>query len=63
MLAPGQPGSSRELITQEDATGQQLLGFIEADRKSGKHLTGYEYAVLAINLGYEVFGLGRLHHA
>jgi hypothetical protein len=49
------------LITQEDATGQQLLGFVEADRKSGKQLTGYEYAVLVANLDYEVLGLEQLY--
>lgn len=49
------------LISQEDDSGQQLLGFIEVDRKSGKRLTGYEYAVLVANLDYEVLGLGQLY--
>lgn len=52
---------SEMLITQEDATGQQYLGFIEADRKSGKQLTGYEYAVLVTNLEHEVLSLGQLY--
>ena len=49
------------LIAQEDETGQQLLGFIEADRKTGKQITGYEYAVLVTNLEHEVLSLGQLY--
>jgi hypothetical protein len=49
------------MITQEDETGQQLLGFIEADRSAGKKITGYEYAVLVTNLDYEVLSLGQLY--
>jgi Transposase DDE domain len=48
------------LIAQED-NGQQLLGFIQADRKTGKRLTGYEYAVLVTNLDYEILSLGQLY--
>ncbi len=48
------------LIAQED-NGQQVLGFIEADRKAGKRLTGYEYAVLVTNLDQEVLTLGQLY--
>ena len=55
------PLQGEMLITQEDDSGQQLLGFIEADRKSGKRLTGYEYAVLVTNLDYEILGLGQLY--
>ena len=55
------PLQGEMLISQEDDSGQQLLGFIEADRKSGKRLTGYEYAVLVTNLDYEVLGLGQLY--
>jgi len=49
------------MITQEDETGQQLLGFIEADRSAGKKITGYEYAVLVTNLDYELLSLGQLY--
>jgi len=49
------------LITRENETGQQLLGFIETDRKTGKQLTGYEYAVLVTNLDYEILSLGQLY--
>jgi len=49
------------MITQEDESGQQLLGFIEADRKTGKKITGYEYAVLVTNLDYEILSLGQLY--
>jgi len=49
------------MIAQEDETGQQLLGFIEADRSAGKKITGYEYAVLVTNLDYEILSLGQLY--
>jgi hypothetical protein len=39
-----------------------MLGFIEADRKAGKRITGYEYAVLVTNLDHEVLSLGALPH-
>jgi Transposase DDE domain len=55
------PLQGEMLLAQEDDSGQQLLGFIEADRKAGKQLTGYEYAVLVTNLDYEVLGLGQLY--
>ena len=55
------PLQGEMLITQADETGQQLLGFIEADRKTGKQLTGYEYAVLVTNLDHEVLSLGQLY--
>jgi hypothetical protein len=55
------PLQGEMLITQEDDSGQQLLGFIEADRKTGKSLTGYEYAVLVTNLDFEVLSLGQLY--
>ena len=48
------------LVAQED-DGQQLLGFIEADRKAGKRITGYEYAVLVTNLDVEILSLGQLY--
>lgn len=55
------PLQGEMLIAQEDDHGQQLLGFIEADRKTGKQLTGYEYAVLVTNLDHEVLSLGQLY--
>lgn len=48
------------LITGED-NGQQVLGFIEADRRSGQQITGYEYAVLVTNTAYEILSLGQLY--
>ena len=48
------------LVAQED-NGQQLLGFIEADRKAGKRITGYEYAVRVTNLDHEILSLGQLY--
>ena len=41
--------------------GQQLLAFVEADRKTGKGITGYEYAVLVTNTDYEILTLGQLY--
>jgi len=54
------PLQGEVLIAQED-NSQQLLGFIEADRKAGKRITGYEYAVLVTNLDYEILSLGQLY--
>lgn len=51
------PLQGEMLIAQEDDSGQQLLGFIEADRKTGKQITGYEYAVLVANLEHELLSL------
>jgi hypothetical protein len=47
-------------LLQED-NGQRLLGFVEADRRAGRQITGYEYAVLVTNTGYEILGLGQLY--
>ena len=55
------PIQGEMLIAQEEEDGQQLLGFIEADRKGGKRITGYEYAVLVTNLDDEVLTLGQLY--
>ena len=55
------PLKGEMLIAQEDPSGQQLLGFIEADRKHGKQITGYEYAVLVTNLDHEILSLGQLY--
>ena len=40
---------------------QGLLGFVEADRKAGKRVTGYEHAVLVTNLDHEILALGQLY--
>lgn len=50
------------VVAGDDAEdGQQVLAFIEADRKAGKGITGYEYAVLVTNTDYEVLSLGQLY--
>jgi hypothetical protein len=54
------PLQGEMLVAQED-DGQQVLGFIEADRKAGKRITGYEYAVLVTNLENEILSLGQLY--
>lgn len=50
-----------EMVLEGEANGQQLLAFVEADRKAGKGITGYEYAVLVTNTDYEVLSLGQLY--
>lgn len=49
------------LITQEDGSGQQWLGFVEATRGRGPGAKGYEYAVLVTNLKLEILSLGQLY--
>ena len=50
-----------EIVLSGEDNGQQLLGFIEADRRAGKEITGYEYAVLVSNTDYEILSLGQLY--
>jgi len=50
-----------EIVLAGEECGQQLLGFIEADRRAGKEITGYEYAVLVTNTDYEILSLGQLY--
>jgi len=50
-----------EILIAENEDGQELLGFVEADRKTGKRTTGYEYAVLVTNLDHEILSLGQLY--
>ena len=52
------PLQGEVLIAQEDS-GQQLLGFIQADRKEGERITGNEHAVLVTNLDHEILSLGH----
>jgi len=49
------------MMAGDEDDGQQFLAFIEADRKTGKGITGYEYAVLVTNTDYEVLSLGQLY--
>ena len=50
-----------EIILSGEDDGQQVLAFIEADKKAGKRITGYEYAVLVTNTDYEILTLGQLY--
>lgn len=50
-----------EMLVTEESDGQGFLGFIEADRKTGKRITGYEYAVLVTNLDHGIMALGQLY--
>jgi hypothetical protein len=50
-----------EMLVAQAEEGQQLLGFIEADRQGGKRITGYEYAVLVTNLDHEILSLGQIY--
>ncbi len=54
------PLKGEVLLASEDG-GQGLLGFVEADRKTGKQVTGYEYAVLVTNLDHDILALGQLY--
>ena len=50
-----------EIVLTGEADGQQVLAFVEADRRAGKSITGYEYAVLVTNTDYEVLSLAQLY--
>ena len=50
-----------EVVIARHDGGQGLLGFVEADRRSGQRITGYEYAVLVTNLDYGILALGQLY--
>jgi hypothetical protein len=50
-----------EVMMSAEDDGQQVLAFIEADKKAGKGITGYEYAVLVTNTDYEILSLGQLY--
>jgi hypothetical protein len=50
-----------EVMMCGEDDGQQVLAFIEADKKAGKGITGYEYAVLVTNTDYEILSLGQLY--
>jgi hypothetical protein len=50
-----------EVVIEGENDGQQMLAFVEADRKTGKGITGYEYAVLVTNTNYEILSLGQLY--
>jgi hypothetical protein len=50
-----------EVLLAQDGDGQGLLGFVATDRKTGKRVTGYEYAVLVTNLEHEILALGQLY--
>ncbi|MDP2792620.1 MAG: transposase, partial [Sulfurisoma sp.] len=57
------PGRKPKLIRGDNAFGNDPLmtAFVEADRKTGKGITGYEYAVLVTNTDHEVLSLGQLY--
>ena len=55
------PLQGEMVLSNEGDNGQQLLSFIEVDRKSGKRITGYEYAVLVTSLDHEILTLGQLY--
>jgi hypothetical protein len=50
-----------EIMMAGEDDGQQMLAFVEADRQTGKGITGYEYAVLVTNTDYEILTLGQLY--
>jgi hypothetical protein len=54
------PLSGEVMIAGEDE-GQGWLNFIEAGRKDGKRITGYEYAVLVTQTEHEILALSQLY--
>ena len=50
-----------EVMMTGDDDSQPFLAFVEADRKAGKQITGYEYAVRVTNTDYEIVSLGQLY--
>ena len=50
-----------EMMIADEDDHQGLLGFVEADRKTGQRTIGYEYAVLVTNLDHEILSLGQLY--
>jgi hypothetical protein len=50
-----------EVMVEGEDDGQQLLAFVESNRKDGRGITGYEYAALVTNTDYEVLSLGQLY--
>jgi hypothetical protein len=52
--------TSEVMMSAED-DGQQVLAFIEADKKAGQGMTGYEYAVLVTHTDHQILSLGQLY--
>jgi len=50
-----------EVVMSGEDSGQQVQAFIEADKKAGKGITGYEYAVLVTHTNDEILSLGQLY--
>ena len=50
-----------EVMMSGEDDGQPVLAFIEADKKAGKGMTGYEYAVLVTHTDDEILSLGQLY--
>ena len=50
-----------ERVVESQNEGQAMLPFINAGRKQGKEITGYEYAVLVTNTDYEILSVGQLY--
>jgi hypothetical protein len=49
------------LLAGQDDDGQQVLAFVEADRRAGRGITGYEYAVLVTHTDYAIVSLAQLY--
>lgn len=50
-----------EIAVNSQRKDQVMLPFINAGRKQGKEITGYEYSVLVTNTDYEIFSIGQLY--
>jgi hypothetical protein len=50
-----------EIVIEGHSNGQMMLAFVDAGRKQGKEITGYEYSVLVSNTDYEILSIGQLY--
>jgi hypothetical protein len=49
------------MLVAQQADGQGVLGFVEAEGKAGKRVTGYEAAGPVTSLDDEILSLGQLY--
>jgi hypothetical protein len=50
-----------EVMMSEESNEQQVLAFVDADKKTGKNITGDEYAVQVTHTDDEIFILGQFY--
>jgi hypothetical protein len=50
-----------EVAIEGQIQGQMMFAFVNAGRKQGAEITGYEYSVLVTNTDYEILSIGQLY--